>query len=127
VEELWYEPPMSLEAARERLLKDVAEFLEDRKGPDPAGGWTEVTKDELHDLARIVNNLIVLKWARDVDGDLPIAWDLYDKTRDDRVYGLNLPRDNPGRCVEMLADHLVSVSRQLDIYVRIREAEKKRD
>jgi hypothetical protein len=121
-EELWYDVPMSLEVAREKLLGEIAAFLEERK-EQVDDGWTEVTDRELRGLSRILSNLVVLKWARDVDGDLPIRWQLYDKTRYEYVLGLNLPRDNPSRCIKMLAGHLMSVSQRLDIYVRIRAKE----
>jgi len=116
---------MTLEAAREDLLRQVAEFLQERKEPDAAGGWPEVTVADRCELSSILSNLVTLKWACDADGDLPISWDLYDKTREDVVHGVRLPRDNFDRCIKRLSVHLVTTAERLDTYVDLREMEKK--
>jgi hypothetical protein len=115
---------MTLEAAREDLLKKIAEFLQERELPTVAGSWPEVSSEDKHELAIIISNLIVLKWARDADGDLPIAWDLYDKTRNDSVRGLELPRDDLARCIERLSVHLAVTAQKLNTYVDLQKMEK---
>jgi hypothetical protein len=118
---------MTLELAREDLLKQIAAFLQERKVPEYGGDWPEVSKDDLHELSTILNNLVVLKWARDADGDLQIAWDLYDRTHYDHVRGLNLPRDDLARCIERLSVHLVITAQQLNTCVDLQRMERDRE
>jgi len=115
---------MTLELAREDLLKKIAEFLQERKEPEYAGDYPEVSSEDKHELAIIISNLVVLKWARDADGDLPIAWDLYDKTHNDSVRGMELPRDDLARCTERLSVHLVVTAQQLNTYIDLQRMEK---
>ena len=116
---------MTLEMAREDLLNRIATFLQDRKESEAAGGWPEVRIAERRELTSILRDIAVLKWARDADGDLPVTWDLYDRTREDVIHGVSLPRDDLDRCIKKLSVHLVTTAERLDTYVDLREMEKK--
>lgn len=69
-----------LDSLIEQFLEDRREYDRDqfflRKGP-----WPPVEREDLHQLAEIINELIKLKWECDDDGDLPIQFDLLDRNK----------------------------------------------
>ena len=61
------------------LQDDIGNFLERHKGT-VGTGYAEVTSEEIRELQTLIYRIIEAKWARDVDGDLPVEFEIIDRT-----------------------------------------------
>ena len=64
---------------KEGLFSKLEDFLKTRKTSD--GGYADVADDEMSQLVDIVRDVLELKYERDPDGDMPVEFQLVDRTR----------------------------------------------
>jgi len=73
-----------------KLTARITAFLAQGKTPSD-GGFAAVTTDELEELNGIIGDLIAAKYAVDPDGDLPVEFQLTDRTRYERPFNVVIP------------------------------------
>jgi hypothetical protein len=62
-----------------QLVDMIEEFLSEKRISE--GGYAEVKSNDIPQLRDIIDELITIKWERDPDGDLPVSFNVVDKTR----------------------------------------------
>lgn len=72
------------------LANEIDKFLEKRVESD-GRGWAPVSKEDFRTLADIIGKLIEAKWGRDADGDLPVEFDLVNRTTHNRLHYRPMP------------------------------------
>lgn len=75
---------------KEKLLGLIESFLAVRK-KGMGGSWPDVTEDEMNELWDILNHIILLKYEKDADGDLPVVYELVDRTKYHRLDYVPIP------------------------------------
>lgn len=78
-----------MRASLAALLARVEEFGRERV--PSTGGWAPVKPEEVSELAGILNDVIAAKYDPDPDGDLPINFQLVDRTRFERAHFFLIP------------------------------------
>lgn len=71
------------------LRTKIETFLAEKSASQ--GGYAPVGEKDLEALAEILNQLVAEKYEQDPDGDLPVAFDLLDRTRYQRSYYAPVP------------------------------------
>lgn len=79
----------SLMALPADLRRKIEAFLEHPSQSE--GGYAPVAMDDLEQLADILRTLVGHKYEEDPDGDLPVAFELCDRTRYQRAYFSPIP------------------------------------
>jgi len=68
---------------RKRLNAVLKKFLAERVEAGHNGSdWAPVTEEAYNQLGELVHLLIELKWEEDCDGDVPVRFRLWDRTKD---------------------------------------------
>lgn len=71
------------------LTRKIEAFLANPSKSE--GGYAPVARDDLEQLAEILRDLVARKYEEDPDGDLPVSFELYDRTRYQRAYFSLIP------------------------------------
>lgn len=90
---------------KEKLLERISKFLEERKESD-CDGWAPVAFEEMKDLCGIVEDMIRMKWEADADGDVPVEFDLVDRTRFERSHFRPQPYEHKAETLDAKDDCL---------------------
>lgn len=85
----------------------IADFLAERRKSD--GGFAPVTEQDLNQLCSIMEKLTGMKWGRDADGDLPIDWEIIDRTRFERMHFQPVPYQHKAQNELAANEHLNAV------------------
>jgi hypothetical protein len=117
---------------RLRLQRMLDRFLED-ESPVENNGWAKVTSGDLQEISEIFHTILVLKFERDCDGDLPVEFDLTDRTCCERRHCYPLPYHHKASTEEELDDIISTAaanakvaSERLDLLLRLRKYELER-
>lgn len=94
---------------KNELVKMIDSFLE-KRGFSKDGGWAEVESDDICGLIDIVYLLLELKYECDADGDLPVNFQLINRTEYLSVSRLLLPYPEKVESVEKLVKYLIRAS-----------------
>ena len=93
------------------LVALIEKFLAERTESEDSG-YAKVTYEDMKHLSNIVYKVIEAKWGRDADGDLPVNYDLIDRTRYQRLWWTKVPyhhKDAVGH-VKAVIDNLAYAS-----------------
>lgn len=89
---------------------------------------SRVTREKLEKFHAAISKAAEKLWKRDEDGDLPVNWDVTDRTRFQPFFRLPVPYDHHAETEEdhdqilsALISNLDSVIGRLNIYMRCRE------
>jgi hypothetical protein len=66
---------------RKRFDFILKKFLSEKVESDQ-GSWAPVTPETKGQLDELIHLLILLKWEEDCDGDLPVRYKVWDRTKD---------------------------------------------
>lgn len=64
---------------KKRLENKINKFLKEKRKSD--SGYAPVEKNDISDLNDIINLLLESKFELDCDGDLPVNWEVLDRTK----------------------------------------------
>ena len=108
----------------EKLFDRISDFLEEHKSRVDTG-WPEVTKFEFNELHGIIEDLIDLKWDRDVDSDAPVRVRLENRTVGRLPYSFHLVRGdyegNIRSLMIMLESDAQDLRREWDVWQMTKE------
>jgi len=112
-----------------RLKKKLDELLEDESLVDNSG-WAKVTREDLDKINEIFHTVLALKYERDSDGDLPVEFDLTDRTKCERRHNFPLPyhfkastEEELDNIIFMAASNAKVANEGLDLLLRLRKLE----
>lgn len=91
----------------------IDKFAKDRRLAD-GGGWAPVHDEDLDQLHCILNALLVLKFQRDCDGDLPINFEIIDRTKFEPSHFMPVPYNPFEASPEKKAEHMKEVAYNLE-------------
>lgn len=84
-----------------RILEFLVPLLETRSEAE-YGGWPQVKPDDVVMLRQVILAVIMAKWGRDSDGDLPIEIRVVDRTRYRPACGVPLPYEHKDETLKEL-------------------------
>lgn len=119
--------------SRENLLAKIETYLAERKESN-GGGWAPVETNEVDVLEDIVHDLILLKYGKDADGDLPVRVKLIDRTRYDPDHFFAIPSttrfktsDEYIDALDLAAGNAKMAMDKVDILVRCARDQRRRE
>ena len=100
-------------ALPKKLINKLEDFLYKRSESD--GGYAKVQERDLEKLGEIVSLIVQAKYEKDPDGDIPVSFDLYDRTKYVRPYFSPIPHlHNADGDVEILMSALRSATGNME-------------
>jgi len=111
----------------EGIQQKVADFCVDQRVSDDTG-WAKVTDTDIDNLSDIIQDLIIIKCERDVDGDLSVEFDLINRRKFRRILYFNKVRysyshgqkmTDPAHPIQTLAKAVETASEQLSCAIRV--------
>jgi len=104
------------EQAKSTARCAVSDFLEKPRSVSD-GGWAPVSEEDFKELGDVIHDLIRARWGEDPDGDLPVEFDLINRTTHQRQWFLPVPYarpcENPIEQAKQDSEHLEMVLRNL--------------
>lgn len=88
----------------QELTAKLEAFLATRSRGD--GGWAPVSERDLEDLYGIMNLVLETKYEQDVDGDLPVQYQLVDRTRCEPMHFMPVPYSHNAETEEQIMSNL---------------------
>lgn len=72
-----------------KLMKKIDDFMKDKRKSN--GGYAEVRDKDIIKLSEIIREICEAKYEKDPDGDIPINWDILDRTKYEPLDLLQVP------------------------------------
>lgn len=96
------------------LLARIEAFSNAEKAATPGGGYAPVNQTEIEELASILRDMIALKYQADADGDVPVEFQIVDRTRFERTHFFAIPYTHDAKRAadyeEAITDAMTNVS-----------------